>query len=183
MRAIGVAERALELMCRRVTQRTAFGKPLAEQGVIQEWIADSRMEIEQARLLALKTAWLMDTVGNKGARIEISAIKVGVPNMALRVVDRAIQAHGAGGVGHDFALASHVRRTCAPCAWPTGPTRCTACSSPAASCGSTRTSSSRLPGKAAGASLAAVGAKSSRRKTPASSPRCRSGQTRRPRNR
>ena len=99
MRAIGVAERALEAMCRRVTSRTAFGKPLSEQGVIQEWIADSRMEIEQARLLVLKTAWLMDTVGNKGARIEICAIKVGVPNMALRVVDRAIQAHGGGGVG------------------------------------------------------------------------------------
>jgi acyl-CoA dehydrogenase len=112
MRAIGVAERALEAMCRRVTSRTAFGKPLAEQGVIQEWIADSRMEIEQARLLVLKTAWLMDTVGNKGARIEVSAIKVAVPNMALRVVDRAIQAHGAGGVGPDFGLSSmyaHLR--------------------------------------------------------------------------
>ncbi len=112
MRAIGVAERALELMCRRVTQRTAFGKPLAQQGVIQEWIADSRLEIEQARLLVLKTAWLMDTVGNKGARIEVSAIKVGVPNMALRVVDRAIQAHGAAGIGPDFGLSSmyaHLR--------------------------------------------------------------------------
>jgi len=112
MRAIGVAERALEAMCRRVTSRTAFGKPLSDQGVIQEWIADSRMEIEQARLLVLKTAWLMDTVGNKGARIEVSAIKVAVPNMALRVVDRAIQAHGGGGVGPDFGLASmyaHLR--------------------------------------------------------------------------
>ena len=112
MRAIGVAERALEAMCRRVTTRTAFGKPLSDQGVIQEWIADSRMDIEQARLLVLKTAWLMDTVGNKGARIEVSAIKVAVPNMALRVVDRAIQAHGAGGVGPDFGLASmyaHLR--------------------------------------------------------------------------
>jgi acyl-CoA dehydrogenase len=112
MRAIGAAERALEAMCRRVTKRTAFGKPLSEQGVIQEWIAESRLEIEQARLLVLKTAWLMDTVGNKGARIEVSAIKVGVPNMALRVVDRAIQAHGAGGVGPDFGLASmyaHLR--------------------------------------------------------------------------
>ena len=112
MRAIGVAERALEAMCRRVTQRTAFGKPLAQQGVIQEWIADSRLEIEQARLLVLKTAWLMDTVGNKGARIEVSAIKVGVPNMALRVVDRAIQAHGAAGIGPDFGLSSmyaHLR--------------------------------------------------------------------------
>jgi acyl-CoA dehydrogenase len=112
MRAIGVAERALELMCRRVKTRVAFGKTLAEQGVIQEWIADSRMEIEQARLLTLKTAWLMDTVGAKGAAIEISAIKVVVPNIALRVVDRAIQAHGGGGVSQDFPLASmyaHLR--------------------------------------------------------------------------
>ena len=105
MRCIGMAERALELMCRRVTDRVAFGKPLAQQGVIQEWIADSRIEIEQARLLTLKTAWLMDTVGNKGARIEISAIKVVAPNVALRVVDRAIQAHGGGGVSQDFPLA------------------------------------------------------------------------------
>jgi acyl-CoA dehydrogenase len=106
MRTIGAAERALELMCRRVTQRVAFGKSLAEQGVIQEWIADSRMEIEQARLLTFKAAWLMDTVGNKGARIEISAIKVAVPNMALRVIDRAIQAHGAMGVSADVPLAA-----------------------------------------------------------------------------
>jgi acyl-CoA dehydrogenase len=112
MRAIGVAERALELMCRRVRERTAFGKPLAEQGVIQQWIADSRIEIEQVRLLVLKTAWLMDTVGNKGARIEISAIKVAAPDVALRVIDRAIQAHGALGVSNDAPLASmyaHVR--------------------------------------------------------------------------
>jgi acyl-CoA dehydrogenase len=105
MRCIGIAERALELMCRRVVAREAFGKSLAEQGVIQEWIADSRIEIEQARLLTMKTAWLMDIVGNKGARIEISAIKVVAPNMALRVVDRAIQAHGGGGVSQDFPLA------------------------------------------------------------------------------
>jgi acyl-CoA dehydrogenase len=105
MRCVGMAERAIEAMCRRVTQRVAFGKPLAEQGVIREWIADSRMEIEQARLLTLKAAWLMDTVGTKGAAIEISAIKVIAPNMALRVVDRAIQAHGAGGVSDDFPLA------------------------------------------------------------------------------
>ncbi|CAN5801873.1 hypothetical protein BH24ACT3_BH24ACT3_07470 [soil metagenome] len=104
MRTIGAAERALELMCRRVRERVAFGKPLADQGVIQEWIADSRIDIEQARLLTLKTAWLMDTVGNKGARIEVSAIKVAVPNMALRVIDRAIQAHGAMGVGDDTPL-------------------------------------------------------------------------------
>lgn len=105
MRSIGVAERALELMCRRVTERTAFGRTLAEQGVIREWIADSRIEIEQARLLTLKAAWLMDTVGAKGAAIEISAIKVVAPNTALRVVDRAIQAHGGGGVSDDFPLA------------------------------------------------------------------------------
>jgi len=105
MRCIGVAERALDLMCRRVTQRVAFGRPLAEQGVIREWIADSRMEIEQARLLTFKAAWLMDNVGNKGAAIEISSIKVVVPNMTLRVVDRSIQAHGGGGVSDDFPLA------------------------------------------------------------------------------
>ena len=112
MRAVGLAERALELMCKRVTQRVAFGKTLAEQGVIQEWIADSRIEIEQVRLLTLKTAWLMDTVGAKGAAIEISAIKVAAPDMALRVVDRAIQAHGAAGVSQDTPLASmyaHLR--------------------------------------------------------------------------
>jgi acyl-CoA dehydrogenase len=112
MRAIGVAERALELMCRRVRERTAFGRPLAEQGVIQQWIADSRIELEQVRLLVLKTAWLMDTVGNKGARTEISAIKVAAPNVALGVVDRAIQAHGALGVSDDVPLASmyaHLR--------------------------------------------------------------------------
>jgi acyl-CoA dehydrogenase len=106
MRCIGAAERALELMCRRVTDRVAFGRPLSEQGVIREWIADSRMEIEQARLLTLKAAYLMDTVGNKGAAVEISAIKVVVPNMALRVIDRAIQAHGGGGVSDDFPLAA-----------------------------------------------------------------------------
>ena len=106
MRCVGIAERALELMCRRVTSRVAFGRPLAEQGVVQEWIADSRIEIEQARLLTLKTAWLMDTVGNKGAAIEVSAIKVIAPNMALRVVDRAIQAHGGAGVSDDFPLAA-----------------------------------------------------------------------------
>ncbi len=106
MRCIGAAERALELMCRRVTDRVAFGRPLSEQGVIREWIADSRMEIEQARLLTLKAAYLMDTVGNKGAATEISSIKVVVPNMALRVIDRAIQAHGGGGVSDDFPLAA-----------------------------------------------------------------------------
>ncbi len=106
MRCIGAAERALELMCRRVVERTAFGGPLADQGVIQQWIADSRIDIEQVRLLTLKTAWLMDTVGNSGARTEISAIKVAATEMASQVVDRAIQAHGAGGVGQDFPLAA-----------------------------------------------------------------------------
>jgi acyl-CoA dehydrogenase len=105
MRMIGAAERALELMCRRVIQRTAFGGPLADQGVIQDWIAEARVRIEQARLLVLKTAWLMDTVGNRGAHTEIQAIKVATPAMAEWVIDRAIQAHGAGGVSQDFPLA------------------------------------------------------------------------------
>lgn len=105
MRLIGVAERALDLMCERVKSRVAFGKPLAEQGVIQQWIADSRMEIEQARLLTLKAAYMMDTVGNKEARSEIAQIKVVAPNVALRVVDRAIQAYGGAGVSDDFPLA------------------------------------------------------------------------------
>ncbi|GAA0523332.1 acyl-CoA dehydrogenase [Saccharopolyspora subtropica] len=106
MRAIGMAERALELMCRRVNERVAFGKPLADQGVVQHWIAESRVRIEQARLLVLKTAWLMDTVGNRGAHTEIQAIKVAVPEMATWVIDRAIQAHGGGGVSQEFPLAN-----------------------------------------------------------------------------
>jgi acyl-CoA dehydrogenase len=105
MRQIGAAERALELMCQRALSRTAFGQPLAEQGVVQGWIAESRVRIEQARLLVLKTAWLMDTVGNKGAHTEIQAIKIVTPAMAEWVIDRAIQAHGAGGVSQDFPLA------------------------------------------------------------------------------
>jgi acyl-CoA dehydrogenase len=105
MRTIGAAERALELMCRRVTQRVAFGGPLSDRGVIREWIADSRMEIEQARLLTMKAAWLMDNVGAKGAAVEISAIKVVVPNIALKVIDRSIQAHGGMGVCQDTPLA------------------------------------------------------------------------------
>ena len=105
MRQIGAAERALELMCRRVSARTAFGKPLAAQGVIQDWIAESRVRIEQARLLVLKTAWLMDTVGNKGAHREIQAIKIVTPAMSQWVIDKAIQAHGAAGVSQDFPLA------------------------------------------------------------------------------
>ncbi len=112
MRQIGVAERALEKMLKRVKERTAFGKSLAEQGTIIADIANSRMEIEQARLLVLKAAYMMDTVGNKEARAEIAMIKVAVPNMTLRVVDRALQAHGGGGVTSDFGLAlswAHAR--------------------------------------------------------------------------
>jgi acyl-CoA dehydrogenase len=105
MRCIGVAERALEAMCKRVQSRVAFGKPIAEQGTIRADIAISRMEIEQARLLTLKAAYMMDTVGNKVARAEIAMIKVVVPNMTLRVLDRAIQAHGGAGVSQDTFLA------------------------------------------------------------------------------
>jgi acyl-CoA dehydrogenase len=106
MRLIGMAERGLELMCRRVVDRVAFGAPLAEQGVIGEWIAEARVRIEQARLLVLKTAWLMDTVGNRGAHTEIQAIKIATPAMTEWVLDKAIQAHGAAGVSQDFPLAS-----------------------------------------------------------------------------
>ncbi len=106
MRQIGASERALELMCRRVTSRVAWGKPLAEQGVIQDWIAESRVRIEAARLLVLKTAWLMDTAGNKGAHTEIQSIKILVPQMTEWIMDKAIQSHGAGGVSQDFPLAA-----------------------------------------------------------------------------
>jgi len=106
MRCIGIAERALETMCKRVQERTAFGKPLAEQGTIRADIAASRMEIEQARLLTLKAAYMMDTVGNKAARSEIAMIKVVAPNVALRVIDRAVQTHGGAGVSQDTFLAS-----------------------------------------------------------------------------
>jgi acyl-CoA dehydrogenase len=106
MRLIGVAERALELMKERAKNRVAFGKPIAEQGVVRNWIAEARLEIEQARLLVLKTAWMMDTVGNKAARREIAMIKAVVPQMALKIIDRAIQTHGGGGVSQDFPLAN-----------------------------------------------------------------------------
>ena len=105
MRLIGMAERAIELMCRRAVARTAFGKPLAEQGVVQEWIADARVAVEQLRLLVLKTAWLMDTVGNKGAHTEIQAIKIATPRTVVDILDQAVQLHGAGGVSQDFPLA------------------------------------------------------------------------------
>ncbi|HQX55174.1 MAG TPA: acyl-CoA dehydrogenase family protein [Pyrinomonadaceae bacterium] len=105
MRLIGIAERSLELMCARAKSRIAFGKSIAEQGVVRQWIAEARLEIDQARLLVLRTAWLMDTVGNKAARREIAMIKAAVPQMALKVIDRAIQVHGGGGVSPDFPLA------------------------------------------------------------------------------
>jgi acyl-CoA dehydrogenase len=112
MRSLGAAERALEAMCRRAVSRTTFGQPLAARANVQDWIAESRVEIEMARLLTLKAAWLMDTVGNRHARTEIAAIKVAAPNIALKVVDRAIQIHGGGGVSDDFTLAwayAHLR--------------------------------------------------------------------------
>jgi acyl-CoA dehydrogenase len=112
MRTLGAAERALELMCQRAVSRVTFGQPLAERANVQDWIAESRIEIEMTRLLCLKAAWLMDTVGNKHARTEISAIKVAAPNVALKVIDRAIQVHGGAGVSDDFPLATmyaHLR--------------------------------------------------------------------------
>jgi acyl-CoA dehydrogenase len=105
MRSIGAAERALESMCRRAVARVTFGEPIAARANVQDWIAESRIEIEMARLLTLKAAWLMDTVGNRHARTEIAAIKVAAPNIALKVIDRAIQVHGGGGVSDDFPLA------------------------------------------------------------------------------
>ena len=112
MRAIGAAERALELLCDRADERETFGQPVSHNANIRDWIAESRVEIEMARLLTLKAAWLMDTVGNRHARTEIAAIKVAAPNVALKVLDRAIQVHGGGGVSDDFFLASayaHLR--------------------------------------------------------------------------
>lgn len=112
MRAIGMAERALELMCRRAESRIAFGKPISANANIRDWIAESRIDIEMIRLLTMKAAYLMDTVGNKEARTEIAAIKVAAPNIALKIIDRAIQVHGGGGVTDDFPLAmawAHLR--------------------------------------------------------------------------
>jgi acyl-CoA dehydrogenase len=112
MRCIGAAERALEAMCRRAVSRTTFGQPIATRANVQDWIAESRVEIEMARLLTLKAAWLMDTAGNRHARTEIAAIKVAAPSIALKVIDRAIQVHGGGGVSDDFTLAwayAHLR--------------------------------------------------------------------------
>jgi acyl-CoA dehydrogenase len=108
---IGVAERALELMCRRATQRTTWGKVLADRGITQERIAQCRIEIDMCRLLVLKAAWRMDTVGNKVARQEIAMIKVAVPNMTLDVIDRAMQLHGGGGMCQEFPLAYMWART------------------------------------------------------------------------
>jgi acyl-CoA dehydrogenase len=106
MRSIGVAERAVELMCARADARVAFGKPLSDQGVIRDWIAESRVRIEQLRLLVLKAAWLMDTVGNKAAHTEIQAIKIATPAAVEWILDKAIQVHGAGGLSQDFPLAN-----------------------------------------------------------------------------
>lgn len=112
MRAIGMAERALELLCRRAESRVTFGKPVSANANIRDWIAEARIDIEMIRLLTMKAAYLMDTVGNKAARTEIAAIKVAAPNIALKIVDRAIQVHGGGGVTDDFPLAmawAHLR--------------------------------------------------------------------------
>jgi acyl-CoA dehydrogenase len=106
MRSIGVAERAIELMCARAASRVAFGRPIADQGVVRDWIAESRVRLEQLRLLVLKTAWLMDTVGNRGAHTEIQAIKIATPATVQWILDKAIQVHGAGGLSQDFPLAA-----------------------------------------------------------------------------
>jgi acyl-CoA dehydrogenase len=111
MRLIGVAERALETLCQRALDRSAFGRAIADHGVTRHWIAESRMEIDQARLLTLNAAHMMDTVGNKAARAEIAMIKVGAPNMAQKIIDRAIQICGGAGVCQDFHLAYAWART------------------------------------------------------------------------
>ena len=146
MRAIGMAERAQELMCRRVTSRVAFGGPLADQGVVREWIARSRIEIDQARLLVLKAAWLMDTRGNKAARTEVAEIKVAALDVAHRVIDRALQAHGGPG-----SATTSRWPGCTPasgrCGSPTGRTRCTCAPWPAASWRSTVPEPARARGQ------------------------------------
>ncbi len=112
MRAVGAAERALELMCRRADERETFGKPVSTRSNIRDWIAEARIELEMLRLLVLKTAWLVDTIGGKNARVEVAAIKVAAPNVALKIIDRAIQVHGGAGVSDDFPLAfmyAHMR--------------------------------------------------------------------------
>jgi acyl-CoA dehydrogenase len=124
MRAIGVAERALDLMIDRAQSRVTFGEPVANRANIMDWVAESRIEIEMARLLTLKAAHMMDTVGNKVARTEIAAIKVAAPAVALKVIDRAIQVHGGGGVSDDF-LSRSGTPICAPCVSPMVRTRCT----------------------------------------------------------
>jgi acyl-CoA dehydrogenase len=106
MRSIGCAERALDLMCERARERETFGLPVSERANVQDWIAESRIELEMVRLLTMKTAWLMDTVGNKHARVEIAAIKVAAPQVACKIIDRAIQVFGGGGVSGDFPLAA-----------------------------------------------------------------------------
>ena len=106
MRSIGIAERAIEMMCERARERVAFGRPIADQGTIRSWIAESRVRLEQLRLLVLKTAWLMDTVGNKGAHTEIQAIKIATPETVQWILDKAIQIHGAAGLSQDFPLAN-----------------------------------------------------------------------------
>jgi acyl-CoA dehydrogenase len=105
MRSLGIAERAIEMMSRRASERVAFGKPIADQGVVRDWIAESRVKIEQLRLLTLKAAWLMDTAGNKAAHTEIQAIKIATPQTVEWILDKAIQVHGAGGLSQDFPLA------------------------------------------------------------------------------
>ena len=135
MRSIGAAERALEKMCKRLKSRNAFGKPISEQGVWHERIADARIAIEQARLLTLKAAYMMDTVGNKAAKREIAMIKVVAPNISCMIHDMAIQAHGGGGVCQDYGLGVGLRGAAHAAGWPMAPTRCTAPPSRRTSCG------------------------------------------------
>jgi acyl-CoA dehydrogenase len=131
MRTIGTAEEALEKMCRRLTSRVAFGKTIAEHSVWHERIARARIDIEMTRLLCLKAAHMMDTVGNKAAANEIAMIKVQAPSMALKIIDDAIQAHGGGGVSEDFGLANRPGRISAHCGSPTVPMKSTTVRSPA----------------------------------------------------